>query len=54
MTERRYNKLRLYATSKEKSVTQLIEDWVDRLPCPEIDDSLSTHLPHQPAADIGQ
>ncbi len=32
LSERRYNKLRLYAVSKEKTMTQLIEDWIDRLP----------------------
>jgi len=34
LSERRYNKLRLYADSKEKTMTQLIEDWIDRLPAP--------------------
>jgi hypothetical protein len=48
MSERRYNKLRLYAASKEKTMTQLIEDWIDRLPSPKIDDSSSTPLPNQP------
>jgi hypothetical protein len=28
-------KLKAYATYKEKTVTQLIEDWIDRLPLPE-------------------
>ncbi len=37
ITERRLNKLKLYATSKEKTMTQLIEDWIDRLPSPEIE-----------------
>jgi len=36
MHERRYNKLKLYAHSKQKTMTQLIEDWVDRLPNVEI------------------
>jgi len=35
ITERRLNKLRLYAASKEKTMTQLVEDWIDRLPPPE-------------------
>ncbi|MEW6495905.1 MAG: hypothetical protein AB1589_25800 [Cyanobacteriota bacterium] len=35
ISERRLNKLRLYAESKEKTMTQLIEDWIDRLPLPE-------------------
>ncbi|RAM52952.1 MAG: hypothetical protein C6Y22_03375 [Hapalosiphonaceae cyanobacterium JJU2] len=36
MSSRRLNKLRLYAASKEKTVTQIVEDWVDRLPNTEI------------------
>lgn len=39
ISERRLNKLKLYAQFKEKTMTQLIEDWVDRLPSPEIGDS---------------
>jgi len=42
MSERRYNNLKLYAEWKEKTMTQLIEDWVDRLPTPEIGDSSTT------------
>jgi len=37
MSERRLNKLRQYAASKDKTVTQIVEDWVDRLPVTEID-----------------
>jgi hypothetical protein len=32
MSERRLNKLRSYAVLKDKTVTQIVEDWVDRLP----------------------
>ncbi|MCC5658478.1 hypothetical protein LC608_16075 [Nostoc sp. XA010] len=32
MSERRLNKLRSYAAIKDKTVTQIVEDWVDRLP----------------------
>jgi|GEM_PF-1664258 len=39
ISERRFNKLKNYATLKEKTVTQIIEDYIDRLPTPEIDDS---------------
>lgn len=39
ISERRFNKLKSYATLKEKTVTQIIEDYIDRLPTPEIDDS---------------
>ncbi|AFZ28472.1 hypothetical protein Cylst_6734 (plasmid) [Cylindrospermum stagnale PCC 7417] len=48
MSERRYNKLKVYATNKEKTMTQLIEDWIDRLPSPVIDDSSAISLPNQP------
>jgi hypothetical protein len=47
MSERRYEALKAYAESKEKSVTQLIEDWVDRLPKLKIDDFSTTPLPNQ-------
>jgi|GEM_PF-586797 len=36
MSSRRLNKLRLYAASKDKTITQIVEDWVDRLPNTEI------------------
>ena len=44
ISERRLNKLRLYAASKEKTMTQLVEDWIDRLPNPEIGNSSSTPI----------
>ncbi|KAB8335391.1 hypothetical protein SD80_003440 [Scytonema tolypothrichoides VB-61278] len=43
MSARRYNKLKLYADWKEKTMTQLIEDWVDRLPTPESGNFSDTH-----------
>jgi hypothetical protein len=48
ISERRLNKLRLYAASKEKTMTQLVEDWIDRLPTPENGDSSSTPCPVNP------
>lgn len=42
MSERRLNKLRQYAASKDKTVTQIVEDWVDRLPTTEIDKNSNT------------
>ena len=42
ISERRLNKLRLYAATKEKTMTQLVEDWIDRLPNPEIDKNSTT------------
>ncbi|MBW4590667.1 hypothetical protein [Aetokthonos hydrillicola] len=36
ISERRLNKLKSYAQAKEKTMTQLIEDWIDRLPSIEV------------------
>ncbi|MBW4587315.1 hypothetical protein G7B40_019140 [Aetokthonos hydrillicola Thurmond2011] len=35
MSARRLDKLRLYAQKKDKTMTQIIEDYIDRLPVPE-------------------
>ena len=35
ISQRRMMKLKAYAESKEKTMTQLVEDWIDRLPVPE-------------------
>ncbi|MDJ0620763.1 MAG: hypothetical protein QNJ63_29180 [Calothrix sp. MO_192.B10] len=43
ISERPLNKLRLYAPNKEKTMTQLVEDWIDRLPNPETDNYSDTH-----------
>ncbi|WP_227789006.1 MULTISPECIES: DUF6364 family protein [unclassified Nodularia (in: cyanobacteria)] len=48
ISEKRLAKLKIYAENREKTVTQLVEDWIDRLPSSKIDDSLSTPLPDQP------
>ena len=40
MSERRLNKLRLYAASKDKTMTAILEDLIDSLPSEEIDKSL--------------
>jgi hypothetical protein len=32
LSEKRVAKLKNYASYKDKTVTQLIEDWIDRLP----------------------
>ncbi|MDP8963919.1 MAG: hypothetical protein M3O33_08035 [Cyanobacteriota bacterium] len=37
ISERRMLKLKAYAKEKEKTVTQLIEDWIDRLPTTSTD-----------------
>lgn len=39
-SERRLNKLRLYAASKEKTMTQIIEDFIDSLPSKRLGDSV--------------
>ncbi|GAB4186498.1 MAG: hypothetical protein Fur006_25810 [Coleofasciculaceae cyanobacterium] len=44
-SERRLNKLRLYAASKEKTMTQVIEDFIDSLPIKSLGDSVPTS-PH--------
>lgn len=40
MSERRLNKLKLYAASKDKTMTAILEDLIDSLPSEEIDKSL--------------
>ncbi len=42
ISERRLNKIRAYAANKEKTITQIIEDYIDRLPSAEIGDSSIT------------
>jgi hypothetical protein len=37
VSEKRQAKLKAYAQAKEKTITQLIEDWIDRLPTASID-----------------
>ena len=32
ISEKRMKKLKAHAEAKEKTLTQLIEDWIDRLP----------------------
>ena len=41
ISERRLNKLRLYAASKDKSMTAIIEELIDSLTSEEIDKSLA-------------
>ncbi|VXD25988.1 conserved hypothetical protein [Planktothrix serta PCC 8927] len=49
MSERRLNKLRSYALIKDKTVTQIVEDWVDRLPNIESVKNEADSLPVNPA-----
>ncbi|ARV57492.1 hypothetical protein BZZ01_15340 [Nostocales cyanobacterium HT-58-2] len=48
ISDKRFRKLKNYATLKEKTVTQIIEDYIDRLPNTETDDSSATPLPLNP------
>ncbi|MEL7246392.1 MAG: hypothetical protein AAGM40_29290 [Cyanobacteria bacterium J06573_2] len=41
ISERRLNKLRQYAASKDKTMTAILEDLIDSLPSEEIDKSLA-------------
>lgn len=41
MSERRLNKLKLYAASKDKTMTAILEDLIDSLPSEEIDKRLA-------------
>ena len=40
ISERRLNKLRQYAATKDKTMTAILEDLIDSLPSEEIDKSL--------------
>lgn len=46
-SERRLNKLRLYAALTEKTMTQVIDELIDSLKIPETGNSSSTPLPHR-------
>ncbi|MCM0589724.1 MAG: hypothetical protein ACSI46_05360 [Gloeotrichia echinulata DVL01] len=48
ISERRLNKVRLYAAWSDKTMTQVIEECIDQLPSPNIGNSSTTSLPHQP------
>lgn len=38
VSERRLNKLRLYSAYRDKTMTQILEDFIDSLKIPESDD----------------
>jgi hypothetical protein len=48
ISERRLNKVRLYAAWKDKTMTQVIEECIDNLPMPEIDKNSTTFFPVKP------
>jgi len=37
ISEKRLNKLRSYAAAKDKTMTQIVEDWIDLIPDKEIE-----------------
>ena len=45
ISERRLNKLRLYSAYKDKTMTQILEDFIDSLKIPESDNwgAIPTH-----------
>lgn len=45
-SERRLNKLRLYAVAHEKTMTQVIEEFIDKLPQQGLVDSVLRSTPH--------
>ncbi len=44
MSERRYNKLKLYATEMDKTMTQVVDELIDSLPKTESGNSSSTNI----------
>lgn len=36
LSEKRLNKLRAIAVEREKTITQMVEEWIDRLSVPSI------------------
>jgi hypothetical protein len=44
MSKRRMDRLRLYATMKDTTMTHVIEDFIDSLKIPEIGNSSSTNI----------
>jgi hypothetical protein len=48
ISERRLNKVRLYAAWKDKTMTQVMEELIDSLEIPELDKNSTTLLPIKP------
>ncbi|MBD2437276.1 hypothetical protein [Nostoc sp. FACHB-110] len=49
MSKRRMDKLRLYAQMKDTTMTHIIENFVDSLKIPDIDNNSTVPLPLNPA-----
>ncbi|MEB3179781.1 MAG: hypothetical protein VKL59_12205 [Nostocaceae cyanobacterium] len=47
-SERRLNKLRLYAALTEKTMTQVIDELIDSLKIPEVDKNSTAPFPVKP------
>ena len=45
LSDRRLNKLRLYSIAVDKTMTAIIEDFIDTLPEQDIGKNSTTHLP---------
>jgi hypothetical protein len=52
MSERRYNKLQLYSIQVDKTMTQVLEEFIDSLPNPEIDKNSTAIQSVSPAVKI--
>ena len=43
--DRRYDKLLEYASERDKTITSIIEDWIDEIPQSQLDNSVSSDNP---------
>jgi putative heme iron utilization protein len=48
MSERRFNKLQLYAATHDKTMTQIVEELIDSLDTSEIDKNSTVPFPVNP------
>jgi len=48
MSQKRLDRLRLYSVQREKTMTNIIEDFIDGLPVKEIGNNSTISLPNQP------
>lgn len=54
ISDRRLSKLQSYAVSKDKTVTQIVEDWIDRLPNMQIGDSSYISSPVERSSTLSE
>ncbi len=50
LSDKRMNKLRLYSVNQDKSMTRIIEDFIDTLPEQDIGKNSTTPQPVKPTA----